>query len=387
VLRSDTKIRLTRDASSLEEAETAVPFNDLAIQWHEIQDDVRKDFDDVFVHSAFCLGPHVDAFEREVADFLGATHAVAVNSGTSALHLAAIAAGLGSDDEVLVPAHTFIATLWGPLYVGARPVLCDVDDATGTIDPTDAERRITSRTRAILPVHLYGQPADMDALARFAKRHRLILIEDAAQAIGARWNGRSVGTLGVAGCFSFYPGKNLGAAGEGGLVVTNDPTVDARLRLLRHHGQRERYVHEYIGFNYRMDALQAAVLRQKLRRLDGWTARRRILAQRYQRALTGLPLRVPQVCHQDHVWHLFVIRTKRRDSLRAYLRAAGIETGLHYPVAIHRQPCLAHLVADRDSYPNAEEWARECLSLPLFYGMTDDQVDQVVQRINDFFAR
>jgi dTDP-4-amino-4,6-dideoxygalactose transaminase len=363
-----------------------IPFNDLALQWREISSQALREFEEVFAKSAFCLGPHVDAFEKEIADFLGVEHAVAVNSGSSALHLAVVTANLGPGDEVLVPAHTFIATLWGVIYVGATPVLCDVDEATGTIDVDDAERRVTPHTRAIIPVHLYGQPADMDRVGDLARRHNLVVIEDAAQAIGARWSGRCVGTIGAIGCFSFYPGKNLGAAGEGGLVVTSDSAVSERLRALRSHGQRDRYVHAETGFNYRMDGLQAVVLRHKLKRISSWTQQRRVLATRYQAALAGLPLDVPTVRNQDHVWHLFVVRSPQRDRLQAYLERAGIETGLHYPVPLHRQPCLAYVSRGRDSYPCADRWASEGLSLPLFYGMTIEQVDRVTETIHDFFV-
>jgi dTDP-4-amino-4,6-dideoxygalactose transaminase len=362
-----------------------IPFNDLAIQWREISREALRDFDEVFAKSTFCLGPQVEAFETEIADFLGVAHAIGVNSGTSALHLAMVAANIGPGHEVLVPAHTFIATLWGVVYVGATPVLCDVDDATGTIDLADAKRRVTSRTRAIIPVHLYGQPADMDGIAALAHQHNLIVVEDAAQSIGACWNGQRVGTLGLLGCFSFYPGKNLGAAGEGGLVVTSDAKVNERLRSLRHHGERERYVHAEIGFNYRMDGLQAVVLRHKLRRISAWTEQRRALARRYQAALAGLPLDVPTIRHQDHVWHLFVVRTPHRDRLRKYLQTAGIETGLHYPVPLHRQPCLEFLSPAPHSYLRADRWANEGLSLPLFYGMTAGQVDRICERIHEFF--
>ena len=361
-----------------------IPFNDLRIQWREIAGSAQREFNDVFATSAFCLGAQVEAFEREIASYLGAAHAIGVNSGTSALHLAIIAANIGPGDEVLVPAHTFIATLWGALYAGATPVLCDVDETTGTIDVDDAARRLSPRTRAILPVHLYGQLANMRAVIAFAERHRLAVIEDAAQSIGARWDGRAAGTMGLLGCYSFYPGKNLGAAGEAGLVTTNDATIAARLRALRSHGQSEPYIHAQVGFNYRMDGLQAAILRHKLMRLDAWTARRRALAERYRRGLAGLPLQIPAVHHRDHVWHLFVVRTPQRDALREHLQRAGIETGLHYPVPLQRQPCLAHLVRDRDSFPRAEQWAREGLSLPLFYGMSDGQVDRVIRTMCEF---
>ena len=366
-------------------AESPIPFNDLLVQWREIDAAVRRDFDDVFARSAFCLGPYVEAFENEIAAYLGVRHAVAVNSGTSSLHIALLAAGIGPGDEVLVPAQTFIATVWGALYVGATPVLCDVDEATATINLEDAERRVTARTKALLPVHLFGQPANMDGVAAFADRHKLTAIEDSAQAIGATWSGRRVGTLGRMGCFSFYPGKNLGGAGEGGLVVTDDPVLAERLRSLRNHGQRERYLHAELGFNYRMDGLQAVVLTHKLRRLEAWTERRRQLAALYQEALNGLPIEVPAIHHQDHVWHLFVIRTPMREALREHLRAAGIECGLHYPVPLHRQPCLGAFGIDAEAYPAADRWAREGLSLPLYYGMTDEQVLRVANTVRDFY--
>lgn len=364
----------------------AIPFNDIAIQWREIEHTVRPSIERIWETSAFCLGPDVEAFEHEIADYLGVPYAIGVNSGTSALHLAVVAAGLGLGDEVFVPAHTFIATCWGLIYANVKPVLCDVDDATGTIDAADAERRITSKCRAIIAVHLYGQPAAMDAVQRLANAHGLIVIEDNAQAIGARWNNQTLGSIGHFGCFSFYPGKNLGAAGEGGLVTTSDAGTAARIRALRHHGQSERHIHAEVGYNYRMEALQGAVLRAKLKRLDAWTARRRELAARYQKQLADLPLRIPQVVNQDHVWHLFVVRTPARDALRDHLTAARIETGLHYPIPLHRQPALAFLGADTESYPQSDRWANEGLSLPLFYGMTDEQVDRVVTEIRTFFG-
>lgn len=362
-----------------------VPFNDLTFQWREIAADVRRDIEGLFERSAFSAGPYVQAFEEEIAGYLGVKHAIAVNSGTSALHLATLAAKLGPGDEVLVPSHTFIATLWGLLYAGVTPVLCDVDEATGTIDVADAQRRVTSRTKAIIPVHLYGQPADMTGVMQLAARFGLKVIEDNAQGIGARWNNMALGTIGELGCFSFYPGKNLGAAGEAGLVVTNDAALAARVRSLSNHGQRERYVHTEIGYNYRMDGLQGLILSHKLKRLDAWTARRKQLAERFRSGLAGLPVEIPVVRHGDHVWHLFVVRTPRRDELREHLARANIETGLHYPIPCHRQTCLQHLQMDPDSYPQSDRWARELLSLPLFYGMTDAQADHVIDTVYQFF--
>jgi dTDP-4-amino-4,6-dideoxygalactose transaminase len=362
-----------------------IPFNDLSFQWREIASEVRPGMEALFENSAFVLGPHVREFEQAMAGYLGCRHAIGVNSGTSALHLAMLAAGVGPGDAVLVPAHSFIASVWGILYAGATPVLCDVDSGTGTIDLGDAERRLTPAVKAIVPVHLYGQPMDMGAVMQFAGRHELVVIEDAAQAVGAKWDNKRVGTFGQTGCFSFYPGKNLGAAGEGGLIATNDDAVASRVGSLRDHGQKARYVHDQVGFNYRMDGIQGLVLLPKLKRLEAWTERRRLLAARYQEGLVGLPLEVPQVVNQDHVWHLFVVRTKSRDELRQHLTDAGIETGLHYPVPLHRQPCLAPFVSPQDGFPVAERWAAEGLSLPLFTGMTEEQVGHVADAVCAFF--
>jgi dTDP-4-amino-4,6-dideoxygalactose transaminase len=368
-------------------ASVRVPFNDLSIQWRAVADDVRRDFERIFADSAYCLGPACEAFEEEIAAWLGARHAIGVSSGTAALHLAAVAAGLGPGDEVLVPANTFIGSVWGAMYVGATPALCDADRATGTIDVGDARRRVTPRTKAIIPVHLYGQPADMDGVMALAAEHDLVVIEDAAQSIGASWAGRMTSTIGQLGCISFYPGKNLGAAGEGGLIVTNDGGLAHRLRSLRNHAQRERYVHAELGFNYRMDGLQAAVLRHKLKLLAGWTSERKSLAEVYDRTLSELPLELPKVVNQDHVWHLYVVRTPYRDALRNHLQGRGIETGLHYPVPLHRQPCLTSFAFNPFSFPEADRWASEGLSLPLFVGMTSTQQHRVASAIEEFFAR
>lgn len=362
-----------------------VPFNDLSPQWRQIEAGVRRDFDAVFAASAFSQGPQVEAFEQEAAAYLGAGHAIAVSSGTAALHLAMLAAGIGPGDEVLVPAHTFIASIWAVLYVGATPILCEVDAETGTIDVEDAARRMTPHTRAIVPVHLYGQPADMDAIGVLGRQHGLVIIEDAAQSFGARWRDRATGTLGALGCTSFYPGKTLGAAGDGGMILTADAIAANRLRALRNHAQRDRHVHAELGFNYRMDDLQSVVLRHKLRRLDAWLRERKDLAALYGETLAGLPLTLPRVRHHDHAWHLYVVRTPRRDALRAALEQAGIETGLHYPIPCHRQPALAHLSLDACGFANAERWAEEGLSLPLFVGMTAAQLCLVADAVRDFF--
>jgi dTDP-4-amino-4,6-dideoxygalactose transaminase len=273
------------------------------------------------------------------------------------------------------------------LYVGATPVLCDIEEESANIDLADAEARLDAAVKAIIPVHLYGQPADMAGVMAFAARHRLVVIEDAAQAIGARFQGRCVGTFGLCGCYSFYPAKNLGAAGEAGLIVTADEVIAQRLRALRHHAQSERYIHTELGFNYRMEGIQGLILGHKLPLLDGWTDSRRKVAQAYHEQLASLPLTLPQVIHYDHVFHLYVVRTKDRDRLRDYMGRAGIETGLHYPLPLHAQPALARFVADAPSFPVADRYARECLSLPLFVGMTERQLDHICQTIRRFFGR
>lgn len=367
-------------------AQAVVPFVDLHIQWDQIRDEVMPEVGRLFDASAFCLGPWVDEFESAIANYLDVKHAVAVSSGSAALHMAVIAAGIGPGDKVLVPAHSFIGTLWGVIYQGAIPIFCDVEPATGTIDIADAQRRLDDKVKAIIPVHLYGQPANMAATLEFAQRNNLTVIEDVAQAIGARYAGRPAGSLGTMGCFSFYPGKNLGAAGEGGLVVTHDAALAKQLRSLRNHGQTQRYLHDEVGYNYRMDGIQALVLNRKLKHLDSWTAQRKEAAAIYQEGLRDTPLVLPGVVHGDHVYHLYVVRTEQRDELRAHLDSSGIQTGLHYPIPLHRQPCLADVAMDQGDFPQTEAFASQGLSLPMFAGITHDQQKRVISAIRSFFG-
>ena len=367
-------------------ADVFVPFCDLSVQWREIRDEVLPELERLFEASAFCLGPWVEAFERSFAAYLGVPHVVAVNSGTSAVHLALLAMGIGPGDEVLVPSHTFVGSVWGVLYAGARPVLCDVDRETGTLDAADAARRIGPKTRAIVAVHLYGQAADMEAIRALATAHGLRIVEDAAQSHGCRAaDGRLTGTIGDIAAFSFYPGKNLGAAGEAGAVVTADAEVAERLRSLRNHAQRERYRHAEVGFNYRMDGLQGLVLKAKLGRLDRWTRERRRIASVYAAGLADLPLELPRAVHGDHVYHLYVVRTPARDRLRAWLAGQGIETGLHYPVPLHRQPFMTEVVGGGLRLPESERWASHGLTLPLYYGMAPWQIELVIAGVRRFF--
>jgi dTDP-4-amino-4,6-dideoxygalactose transaminase len=362
----------------------AVPFMDLKAQFQSVREEVLPAMEEVATDAAFILGPRVAEFEDAFAAYVGAGHCVAVNSGTSALHLALLAAGVGPGDEVITVPMTFVATSWAISYCGARPVFVDVDRVTYTMDPEHVEAKITPRTKAILPVHLYGQPADLGSLLEIGLRYGIPVIEDAAQAHGATYRGRPVGSIGQSGCFSFYPGKNLGAFGEGGAVVTNDPALATRMRTLRDHAQPTRYVHTELGFNYRMDGLQGAVLRIKLNYLPDWTATRCDLAVRYRDRLADSPLGLPAVGpNRTHVWHLFVVRHPDRDRLRAALADRSVQTGLHYPTPVHLQPAYAHLGHKPGDFPVTERVARECLSLPLFPEMTDEQHDAVVAALKE----
>jgi len=338
--------------------------------------------------SAFILGREVEEFERAFAEYLGAEFCVGVSSGTAAIQLAVTACGVGPGDEVIVPANTFFATAEAVSTAGATPVFVDADPVSYNLDVRRVEAAITPRTRALLPVHLYGRPADLDPLFELAARHRLVVIEDAAQAHGARYKGRRVGPLGRAGCFSFYPGKNLGAYGEGGAVVTNDPEVARRVRLLRDHGSPRKYRHEVVGYNFRLEGIQGAVLGVKLKRLDAWNDLRRAHAARYRALLAGadaagaltLPRESPDA---EHVYHLFVVQTGARDELQKQLAAAGVQTGVHYPVPVHLQPAYAALGHREGDFPEAERQARRVLSLPMFAELTDDQLARVAEEINE----
>jgi dTDP-4-amino-4,6-dideoxygalactose transaminase len=361
-----------------------VPFLDLSAQYAAIRDEVLEALREVAESTAYVLGPRVAEFERAFAAYVGARDCIGVNSGTSALHLALICAGVRSGDEVITVPMTFIATTWAISYVGAKPVFVDVDPVTYTMDVQQVEERITRRTRAIVPVHLYGQSADLEPLLEIGRRRGIPVVEDAAQAHGALYHGRGVGTLGLCGCYSFYPGKNLGAYGEAGAVVTDDAQFAERLRSLRDHAQSRRYHHSELGFNYRMDALQGAVLSVKLEHLESWTEARRRLAQRYRAGLARLPLKLPAEAQgRRHVWHLFVALHPERDRIRRELEARGIQTGLHYPIPVHLQDAYAQLEHRPGDFPIAERVARECFSLPLYPEMTAEQQGRVIKALHE----
>jgi dTDP-4-amino-4,6-dideoxygalactose transaminase len=335
---------------------------------------------------SFCLGPDVAQFEADFARYCGAEHCIAFNSGTSALHVAMRLLNIGPGDEVITTPFTFVATSWAICYVGARPVFVDIDGATFGMDPKKVKRAITPRTKAIVPVHLYGHPCDLNSLLEICQEHNLPLVEDAAQAHGAKYRGRVVGTFGAVSCFSFYPGKNLGAYGEGGALVTNDGAMAKRARSLREHGSTVRYYHDEIGYNYRMEGIQGAVLGVKLKHLANWTIARRHVAQRYHELLAGTPLKLPRESSEtESVYHLYVVRHPRRDELKQHLDANGVGCGLHYPLPLHLQKCFASLNHAAGDFPVAEQAARECLSLPIYPELTDAQIERVAQVVTEFF--
>jgi dTDP-4-amino-4,6-dideoxygalactose transaminase len=355
-----------------------IPFSDLPAQYRSLRHELEPAVLSVLESGHYVLGREVASFEQDFARYVDARHAVAVNSGTSALHLALLSAGVGPGDEVITVPLTFVATAAAIRYTGARPRFVDVDPGTLTMDPDRLGGAITAKTKAVIPVHLYGQPADMDPIVEIAHAHRLTVIEDACQAHGARYKGRPVGSIGEFGCFSFYPGKNLGACGEGGLVTARDQEADRMLRMLRDWGAERKYQHEYLGFNYRMDGIQGAALRVKLRRLDAWNRRRRELAARYDAQLKNIPIgRVERASYGDHVYHLYVIRVQERDQLQSLLHEAGIQTGIHYPVPVHLQPWASSLGYRPGDFPEAEQAAASVLSLPLYPEMPEAHVDEV----------
>jgi dTDP-4-amino-4,6-dideoxygalactose transaminase/acetyltransferase-like isoleucine patch superfamily enzyme len=369
-------------ASSSSPIAPAVPFVDLKAQYRQIRPEIQDALNRVLDGGAYVLGEEVAAFEQEFAAYSGGAFGIALNSGTSALHLALLAAGIGPGDEVITVPFTFVATVAAVLYTGARPVLVDIDPRSLTLDVAQLERAVGPRTKAILPVHLYGQPADMDPIRAIARRHGLVVIEDAAQAHGAEYKGRRAGSLGDLGCFSFYPGKNLGAYGEGGLVVTDNPEYARTIRMLRDWGQERKYHHVLKGYNFRMEGFQGAILRVKLRRLEAWTEARRAHAARYDRLLADAPLRTPAaMADTRHVYHVYAVRSDRRDGLQESLLSAGVQTGIHYPIPVHLQPAYADLGYGAGDFPEAERAAREVLSLPMYPELTDELQTTVADAI------
>lgn len=366
-----------------------VPFLDLKAQYQSIQEEVREEVRKVMEQTAFAGGPFVEQFEKEFAAFCGTIHALGVSSGTSALHLALRALEVGPGDEVITVPNSFIATAEAISFCGATPVFVDVDERTYTMDPALLEQAITKRTKAIIPVHLFGQMADMGPIMDIARSHGLYVIEDACQAHGAEYMGQKAGSIGDAGCFSFYPGKNLGAYGEAGAIVTNNEEVAARIRMLRDHGQAKKYFHRMLGWNDRMDGIQAAILSVKLRYLPEWNAARRAHAALYHRLLFGntaivTPFEAP---YGKHVYHVYAIRSEQRDLLLEHLAKRDVHCGIHYPVPIHLQEAYRFLGLGEGSFPVAEQCARQFLSLPMYPELTQEQIEFVARAIELFVMK
>ncbi len=362
-----------------------IPFLDLKKQYLPIRDEIRTAIDEVLDNTAYSHGPFVEKFEKDLASYCGTRYALGVNSGTSALHLAMMALGIGPGEEVILPANTFIATAWGVSYLNAIPVFVDCDPETWNIDPSKIEAKITSKTKAIIGVHLYGQPFDIEAVAAIAKKHNLLMIEDCAQAIGAEYKGKKTGGFGEMGCFSFYPGKNLGAYGEGGGITTNNEIYSKHIQSLRNHGSVERYYHDEIGYNMRMDGIQGAVLGVKLKYIDGWNLRRKQIAAMYQKGIVNEKIKMQyQPEWSDSIYHLFVITTEKREALMKHLQAENIFPGLHYPVPCHLQKAYKELGYKKGDMPHSEYLAEHCLSLPMFAELRNDEVERVIERINAY---
>ncbi len=359
-----------------------IPWVDLTAQHRKLRDEINLAIQGVLDRGDFILGQDVTRLEDEFAAYCGAKYAIGVDSGLSALELSLRALGVGAGDEVIVPAHTFTATAAAATLAGATPVFVDVDPQTWTIDPARIEDAITERTKAIIPVHLYGLPADMNAILRVAEKHNLVVVEDACQAHGAKYHGQRTGSIGHAAGFSFYPTKNLGGCGDGGIVTTSDEKVAGTIRALRNCGQTAKNVHELLPLNHRLDSMQAAILRVKLKYLDEMVASRRRLAAHYTRLLAGLSVMLPaEPPGYEHVYHLYVIRSQNRDALQAHLKDRGVGTAVHYPNPVHLQPFYSNGTNRRGQFPVAEKICDEILSLPMYPELTEEQVEIVAAEI------
>ena len=366
-----------------------VPFLDLKAQYNSIRDEINPAIQNILDTNSFILGKSVADFEQEFAKFHDTNFCYGLASGTAGNHVVLWALGIGPGDEVIMPANTFIATAWGATLCGAQPVFVDCHPDSYNINPDKIEKAIGSKTKAIVAVHLYGQAADMDALEDIAKKYGVHLVEDCAQAHISEYKGKKIGSLGIASSFSFYPGKNLGAYGEGGVVMTNDNKLAEKFKLIRSHGAEEKYLHTIFGHNYRMDGIQGAVLKVKLKHLQLWTENRRKAAAKYKELLLDLnQVQVPvEMAYNKHVYHLFVIQAQKRDELHAYLNEKHISTGLHYPIPLHLQPCFKHLGYTKGDFPISEKLADNCLSLPIFPEITEEQIQYVCNTISEFYKK
>lgn len=362
-----------------------INFLDLKEQYFTIREEVLQAVEDVFENTAFSSGPYVTDFEKSFASYLGVDHVVGVNNGTSALHLCMLALGIKAGDEVIVPANTFIATAWGVCHANATPVFADCDPATWGIDPDSAEAKITSRTKAIIGVHLYGQPCELDALRDLCSRRGLFLIEDCAQSHGAVYKGAVTGAVGDIAAFSFYPGKNLGAYGEAGAVASNNKEYIDKIRMLINQGSVRKYYHEQVGYNMRMDGVQGAILNVKLKHLPRWTRRRQEIADAYRKGITSKKITLQKVQdHAEHVYHLMVIAVDDREHLMEYLASHNIFAGIHYPVPVHLQKAFAYMGHNEGDFPNAEHLSAHCLSLPMYPELKDEDVQYIIEKLNNY---
>ena len=365
-------------------ANVTVPYFDLKAQYGLLRDEILEALDRVCQNASFILGEEAERFEQAFANYCEVKHCVALNSGTSALHLALLTGGIGAGDEVITTSNTFIATAEAIAYTGATPVFVDIEPGTANIDPAAIQSAITKRTRAIIPVHLYGRPCNIDAIMEIATRHRLLVIEDACQAHGARYAGNRVGGFGHAAAFSFYPGKNLGAYGEGGALTTNDDDVAAMARSLRSHGESTRYLHKYVGYNYRMDGFQAAVLNVKMKYLEQWTDKRQACAELYRHLLRNANVRLLEdPAGVECVYHLFAAYVENRDKVRAELEKLGVQTAVHYPRPVHLQEAFSYLERGPGSLPFTERACEQVLSMPLFPEMTEEQVSYAAHCLSE----
>jgi dTDP-4-amino-4,6-dideoxygalactose transaminase len=366
-----------------------IPFVDLKSQYHSIKPEIDAAIGNILETTAFILGKSVTEFEQQFAKAHGLQYCVGTSSGTDGNHLALWALGVGHGDEVIIPANTFIATAWGATLCGATPVFVDCEPDSYNIDPAKVEARISPRTKAMVAVHLYGQAANIEPLAEIARRHRIHLVEDCAQAHLAEYKSKRVGGFGVTSSFSFYPGKNLGAYGEAGAATTNDPEMAKKFRLHRDHGATQKYLHETYGHNYRMEGIQGAVLGVKMKYLEEWTNQRRRVAARYNELLRGVgDIILPkEMSYARHVYHLYVLQTPRRDKLQQYLQECGVATGLHYPSPLHLQQCFAHLGYRNGDFPVTEQLSGQCLSLPMYPELSETQIQYVADSIRNFFSQ
>ncbi len=362
-----------------------VPFLDLKLQHAPLRTAVLAALADTYDNTRFCLGKDVEDFEKGFSSLYGYPRTLGMNSGTSPLHIGSICGGFGPGDEIITTPFTFASSAWGISYIGATPVFVDIDPDTWCISPEAIARAITPKTKGIVVVHIFGQPARMDEIMAVAAKHKLFVVEDCAQAVGAQYKGKSVGLLGDCGTFSFYPTKNLGACGEGGAFVSKHAAVMDKAQLLRVHGSPKRYLHTEVGFNFRMDGFQGAILNLKLKHIAGWTARRRAIAAKYRAGIKLAGVQLPVVpAYGESVWHQFTMLLPRRDDLRTHLEKSGVGTEIIYPGPMHRQPCYASLGYKEGSLPIAEKASATCVSLPIFPELTDEQVDYVIKSVNSF---